>query len=252
MSIAFGGWKKLLSGRNVLFVGLVGLTLAACGRFAYERREAWREELERRCLTSGAVQMSRYVQRADRSLNGPGACGIDYPLKVSAISRGQVGFNQTQTLACQMVPTLDRWIDREVQPAAQRWLGASIVEVKAGSYSCRPKNSQRGSSLSEHSYGNALDVFSFVLSDGREVVIRKSFNDRADPASSGFLRDIFIRACDHFTTVLGPGSNQFHYDHFHLDLARHSADWSKRICSPKPELVQLPPVPPDRSRFRLF
>jgi hypothetical protein len=220
----------------------VGLALAACGRYAYERREAWRSELESRCMASGAVQMTRYVQRTT-AINGPGGCGMDYPLKVAAQMHGEVTYSRPQTLACQMVPTVDRWIDNVVQPSAQRWLGANVVEVKAGSFNCR--GMVGGSRMSEHAYGNALDVFAFVLSNGRTIVIRSDW--RGEGPEAAFLREVFIHACDHFTTVLGPGYNTFHYDHFHLDLARHDARWTRRVCRPRPETIQMParavPIP---------
>ena len=37
-------------------------------------------------------------------------------------------------------------------------------------------------------------------------------------------------ACQHFTTVLAPGSNAFHYDHIHVDLMRRSS--GRQICNP--------------------
>jgi hypothetical protein len=238
MSIAFGTGTR---GRKALkwmaFVA-VGLSLAACGRYAYERREQWRSDLESRCMSSGAVQMTRYVQRGGASINGPGGCGMDYPLRVSAQAQGLVAYNQPQTLACQMVPTVDRWIANVVQPAAQRWFGAGVVEVKAGSFNCRGIRGGSSSRMSEHAYGNALDVFAFVLSSGHSVVIRQHW--RTDGPDSAFLREVFIRACDHFTTVLGPGYNALHYDHFHLDLARHDPQWTRRVCRPRPETVLMP------------
>lgn len=236
MSVAFGTHRPGRRAFRWLAFVVAGLTLAACGRYAYERREQWRIDLESRCMSSGAVQMSRYVQRAS-TINGPGTCGMDYPLRVAAQARGQVAYSRPQTLACQMVPTVDRWIDNVVQQAAQRWFGASVVEVRAGSYSCRSIRGARSGRMSEHSYGNALDVFAFVLSNGHTVVIRQHW--RGETAESGFLREIFVRACDHFTTVLGPGADAFHYDHFHLDLARHDPRWTRRVCRPRPETVQM-------------
>ena len=50
------------------------------------------------------------------------------------------------------------------------------------------------------------------------------------PEEQGFLRDVQAAACDHFTTVLAPGSNRFHYDHFHVDLMRRSAG---NACNPR-------------------
>jgi hypothetical protein len=219
----------------------LGLVLAACARHAYVAREPWRGDLERRCLSSGAVQMSDHVRRVG-SINGPNGCGMDYPLRVSAQMRGAVSYSQPQTLACQMVPTADRWIGNVVQPAAQKWFGATVVEVRAGSYSCRGIRGSRSGRMSEHSFGNALDVFAFQLSNGHTVSVRTHW--RGDGPDAAFLREVFIRACDHFTTVLGPGSDAFHYDHFHLDLARHDAQFTRRICRPRPETVQMPNAVP--------
>jgi hypothetical protein len=37
-------------------------------------------------------------------------------------------------------------------------------------------------------------------------------------------------ACGYFTTVLGPGSNEAHKNHFHFDLALHGRSDNYRIC----------------------
>ena len=54
---------------------------------------------------------------------------------------------------------------------------------------------------------------------------------RGLPEEQGFMRDIQAAACEHFTTVLAPGSNRFHYDHIHVDLMRRSS--GVRICNPE-------------------
>jgi Extensin-like protein C-terminus len=42
---------------------------------------------------------------------------------------------------------------------------------------------------------------------------------------------VHAAACQQFSTVLAPGSNAFHYDHIHVDLARHAS--GRSICNPK-------------------
>jgi hypothetical protein len=37
-------------------------------------------------------------------------------------------------------------------------------------------------------------------------------------------------ACERFNTVLAPGSDRFHYDHFHVDLMRRAN--GRRACNP--------------------
>ena len=78
-----------------------------------------------------------------------------------------------------------------------------------------------GARISEHAFGNALDIASFTLADGRKVTVKDGW--RGLPEEQGFLRDVQSAACDQFTTVLAPGSNRFHYDHIHVDLMRRSS-----------------------------
>jgi hypothetical protein len=135
----------------------------------------------------------------------------------------------TATLACPIVSALDRWIAAAVQPAAQKWFGQPVAEIKQiSAYSCRGMNGQPGARISEHAFGNALDIAAFVLADGRRITVKDGW--RGAPEEQGFLRDIQGAACDQFTTVLAPGSNAFHYDHIHVDLMRRAS--GRRICQP--------------------
>jgi hypothetical protein len=135
------------------------------------------------------------------------------------------------TLACPIVTSLDKWVADGIQPAAMRWFGQPVVEIKQiSAYSCRGMNGQVGARISEHAFGNALDIAAFVLADGRRIVIKSSWNGSAE--EQGFLRDVHAAACQHFSTVLAPGSNAFHYDHIHVDLARRAS--GRQICNPAP------------------
>jgi hypothetical protein len=133
------------------------------------------------------------------------------------------------TLACPMVSALDRWISEGLQPAAYRWFGQPVIEIKQiSAYSCRGMNGNPHARISEHAFGNALDIAAFTLADGRRITVREGW--RGLPEERGFLRDVHAAACREFTTVLGPGSNVFHYDHFHFDLMRRAS----HICNPPP------------------
>jgi hypothetical protein len=133
------------------------------------------------------------------------------------------------TLACPIVSALDRWFANSVQPAARKWFNQPVVEVKQiSAYSCRGMNGQAGAHISEHAFGNALDIAAFVLADGHRITVKGGWN--GSPEEQGFLRDVQASACDQFTTVLAPGSNQFHYDHIHVDLMRRAS--GRRICQP--------------------
>jgi hypothetical protein len=220
---------------------LVGLALTGCGLFRFEQREPWRSQAEEACLSQQMVQPTAYMSRASK-IDGPGACGMDYPFKVSAFAGGSVGLTSKATLACPIIPRIDTWLDEVVKPAALLYYGVPVVDVKAGSYSCRPRNNQSGAKASEHAFGNAMDVMGFVLGDGRQVMVVKGWRD---PADQDFLREVFIGACRYFSTVLGPGADAFHYDHIHIDLARHDPRGERRIC--KPILKFTPRIDPEQA-----
>ncbi len=226
--------------------GLAGIGLAGCGNFQKPQRAAWRDQAEAACLASRQVQLSSYVSLRSRPIDGPGTCGMEKPLRVAAFANGGVGLTSAATLACPVVATTDKWLDEVVQPAAQNILGGQVVELRAGSYSCRAMNNGTGTRrTSEHAYGNAIDVFSFRMADGRNVTVKDGW--RGAPEEQAFLREIFVGACQHFSTVLGPGADMFHYDHFHIDLARHAK--GRQIC--KPAIKYAPNhdlQPPDPAR----
>ena len=142
---------------------------------------------------------------------------------------GPVAVRPAATLACPIVSALDRWLADSVQPAAMRWFGARVVEIKQiSAYSCRGMNGNSRAHISEHAFGNALDIAGFTLADGRHVSVKDGW--KGMPEEQGFLRDVQAAACQQFTTVLAPGSNVYHYDHIHVDLMRRASQ--RVICQP--------------------
>jgi hypothetical protein len=145
-----------------------------------------------------------------------------------AAHTGTVAVTPNATLACPLISVLDQWIATAVQPSAMRWFGQPVAEIKQiSAYSCRGMNGNPRARISEHAFGNALDIASFTLADGRRITVKDGWRGR--PEEQGFLRDVQAAACDRFTTVLAPGSNVFHYDHMHVDLMRRSG----RACNPR-------------------
>jgi hypothetical protein len=141
-----------------------------------------------------------------------------------------VAVTPAATLACPIVSELERWIANAVQPAALRWFGSPVAEIKQiSSYSCRGMNGNPRAAISEHAFGNALDIASFTLADGRTITVKGGWHGL--PEEQGFLRDVQGAACDQFTTVLAPGSNAYHYDHIHVDLMRRAS--GHRACNPR-------------------
>ncbi|HEX3860041.1 MAG TPA: extensin family protein [Pseudolabrys sp.] len=133
------------------------------------------------------------------------------------------------TLACPIVSALDRWVSEGVQPAAMRWFGAPVAEIKQiSAYSCRNMVGESSAHMSEHAYGNALDIAAFRLADGRRITVKDGWH--GSPEEQGFLHDVQLAACEMFTTVLAPGYNVYHYDHIHVDLMRRAS--GRHPCRP--------------------
>ena len=57
---------------------------------------------------------------------------------------------------------------------------------------------------------------------------------RGTPQEKAFLRAAFTSACAEFYTVLGPGSDSYHSNHFHVDLLLTNAKGGRHYCRPLP------------------
>ena len=167
-------------------------TVAGCGKFGGAERPAWRAQAEEACFARRQVELSDYIQPAGHEIDGPSICGLTRPLRVTALLGGEVMFNSTQTLDCPMVAGLDGWLTDVVQPAAQARFGQPVTQIDSmGSYNCRGMNNQTGARLSEHSFGNALDIGGFVLADGRKVTLVRDWT-HGDEQTQAFLRDVHM------------------------------------------------------------
>lgn len=149
------------------------------------------------------------------TVDGPKSCRVDNAWRMRSIAG--VELDNTATINCGYVGALNRWMDSSVQRSAERNFGERVVSVDvAASYSCRGRNNRRGAKMSEHGYGNAVDISTFTLESGRQVAVKSGWQGDGDERR--FLREVRGDACDEFKTVLGPGSDRAHRDHFHLDL----------------------------------
>jgi hypothetical protein len=90
------------------------------------------------------------------------------------------------------------------------------------SFDCRGQNRIAGARMSEHGRANALDVRGVKFKSGQFV----SFTDRT--VARDLREKVLTSVCARFTTVLGPGSDWYHEDHVHLDLAERRSGY--RIC----------------------
>ena len=96
----------------------------------------------------------------------------------------------------------------------------------------RPQPRARAPQLSEHGRADALDVRDFKLADGRALGLTDVNVDK------DWRESIKASACARFSTVLGPGSDGYHEEHIHLDLAERRNNY--KICQWD---VREPPPP---------
>ena len=58
--------------------------------------------------------------------------------------------------------------------------------------------------ISEHAFGNALDIAGFTFADGRKITVKNGWH--GTPEEQGFLHDVHLYACEIFTTLLRPAT----------------------------------------------
>ncbi|MGV6846811.1 MAG: extensin-like domain-containing protein [Marinibacterium sp.] len=142
-------------------------------------------------------------------------CYIKDAVRLTSVAG--VKLSQPSLMTCDTAKALKKWVDKDVQKAFKRQ--GPVVELKvAAHYACRTRNNRTGAKLSEHAKGRAIDISAFVMRDGDLVSVLKDWGKGRDGKS---LAKAHKAACGPFGTVLGPKSDAYHRDHFHLDTARY-------------------------------
>jgi hypothetical protein len=185
------------------------------------------------------------------TLVGPGDCGAADAMELHAVilvDQTKVAVTPPATLRCSMAEQVANWLRDDVAPTFAETGPPLRVLDNFDSYECRGRNRVRAAALSEHGRADALDVRGFRLADGHEINL-------TDIGVAKDLRGkIRASACARFSTVLGPGSDGYHEEHVHLDLAeRHNGyklcQWELRE-PPAPEAASAqeePSVPSDQA-----
>jgi hypothetical protein len=150
------------------------------------------------------------------SFGDPTGCGITDPVRLREVDG--VKLSTPATIDCETAGALADWIEDVAKPAFRRTGGGlDRLEIYA-SYACRKRNNLSSGKLSEHAKGNAVDIGGFVLANGQVVSV---LSDWGKGTAGRILKDIRRGACGIFRTVLGPGSDRYHANHFHFDTARY-------------------------------
>ncbi len=177
-------------------------------------------------------------------IDGAVGCDLAEPVRLDAIfldDGSRVPLEPAPVLACLMVEAVVAHA-REDLAATARHAGSSLANIATSAgYECRGRNRIAGAKPSEHARGNALDIRALHLKDGRMLGVR------ASDLPAALAENWRSAACARFTTVLGPGSDGYHEDHVHIDLAERRGGY--RLCqwtlqpangAPDPQAGRLP------------
>ncbi|QOZ11283.1 extensin family protein [Bradyrhizobium sp. CCBAU 51765] len=175
-------------------------------------------------------------------IRGPGACGGEDLVRLEAVvlpDQRKVTVKPAAILRCTMASAIADWLRKDMVPLATS-LGSPISDLdNFDSFECRGRNRVAGALLSEHGKANAIDIRAIKLANGQSI----GLTDRA--LSRDVRERVLHSVCARFSTVLGPGSDWYHEDHIHLDLAQRRNDY--RICQwnvwdPLPQVAPLLPA----------
>lgn len=159
---------------------------------------------------------SAIIGVAERAVTSPNSrqCGISNPVRLHEVAG--VRLSQKPLLNCKTARALETWVRRGVKPEISK-INERLESLRVvAHYTCRTRNNQSGGKISEHGKGNAIDIAAFRLRDGTEISVLKDWNEGQKGRA---LKAIHGSACGPFGVVLGPNSDAFHRDHFHLDTS---------------------------------
>jgi hypothetical protein len=161
-----------------------------------------------------------------------GQCAVADPVLVKSVATpgGKVSFPEEPLLNCAFARKFTTWLSDIAAPVVGELAPARLQSLSTGpGYECRNRNGDSSGKISEHAFGNAIDISGITLANR----IRIEIPDVADPLAvhHRLLMALRLSACGYFTTVLGPGFNAAHASHYHFDLGQHGKSGNYRICN---------------------
>ncbi len=180
------------------------------------------------CITQ--LQKIAETRLAEAPSSDDKQCMIDDPVElVTTKGPFPITFANGLILNCKFAVALADFTKNTLQPLARHHLETTVKQLGSGQgFVCRRRNNAKTGKLSEHAFGNAIDLTAFVLKGKPPLNVRTE--QQMKPNEARFQRALRKAACGTFTTVLGPGSNEAHATHLHFDLGRSGKKNPYRIC----------------------
>ncbi|PZR85688.1 MAG: hypothetical protein DLM68_10745 [Hyphomicrobiales bacterium] len=187
------------------------------------------QDVSKRCLADLETLGVKFAPAASQRLDS--RCPVVTPIDVSSLETpaGRIAFPDKPTFNCTFALQFAGWLSNVAAPLVRVHAGSDLATVTTGpGYVCRGRDGDPLSQdkISEHASGDAVDITSLGLIDKRHIAIA----DVADESNPNHRLLMALRPCGYFTTVLGPGANAAHANHYHLDLGVHGNSASYRIC----------------------
>ncbi len=152
-----------------------------------------------------------------------GKCRVENPVNLRSVTiKGNtIDLPEAPLLNCKFALQFSKWLSESGAPILSAQLDSPVERISTGpGFECRGRNGDGTAKISEHGYGNAVDLSTFRLRNGKTLHV----------GDSTLLPGVRASACGYFTTVLGPGSNAAHAEHFHFDMGAHGKSGNYRIC----------------------
>jgi hypothetical protein len=164
-------------------------------------------------------------------VKGTGVCHVTNPVQLSSVKTpiGRVELPGTPLLNCAFARQFVVWLSDIATPLVAGFGESKLLSISTGtSYECRVRNGDFSGKMSEHAFGNAIDIAGITLTNKKRIEIT-AVADPEDP-DHRLLMALRTSACGYFTTVLGPGADAAHASHYHFDLGVHGKNTNYRIC----------------------
>jgi hypothetical protein len=183
------------------------------------------------CLTN--LQKLGFDAEAVSAPPAPEAeCVINKPVRLRSLRLGtgpvqDIAFPDQPIVACRFAERFGRWVGDLAAVLVRGQLGTDLKAVRTGvGFECRKRNRAASGKLSAHALGLAVDIAGFELASGDRLFVTES----QDSPKVAFLSALRTASCGWFTTILGPGTDASHADHWHLDIQQHGSSENYRIC----------------------
>lgn len=152
-----------------------------------------------------------------------GKCSVENPVNLRSVTvkENTISLPEAPLLNCKFALQFSKWLSESGAPILSAQLNSPVERISTGpGFECRGRNGDGTAKVSEHGYGNAVDISTFRLRNGKTLHV----------GDSTLLPGVRASACGYFTTVLGPGANAAHAAHFHFDMGVHGKSGNYRIC----------------------